>query len=330
MLPSEKLPQANWRTLAISALTPLLVAALLNLALLWWFQDSPYNRGFWLVQQKWNLALNPPAPADWLVMGDSSASFGVSASTLSQQKGVVAYNLATTGDRTVLDGAWLLSTYLQKHPAPKVVLLVHAPTVWYLEAQKATMLPQIPLAWGFWEQLQPSFQPSLREQWTVLQWRYLPLIAQNRTLTEFMRHPRSAFTLDFTMQADGSTQYLGLKPDHLAKTASDQIYITQVVPFNVAADNRAALEQYAKLAQQYGFQLYLSNGPIYDVLVQDETYHAFLAQAEAMLAEFASTHPHVTYLSQVQAFPSTVMESPYHPLPTAAEQFTLGLLAQMP
>ena len=74
------------------------------------------------------------------------------------QSGESAINLATIGDATVVNDAWMLETYLERFGRPNKVVIVHAYDIWHREL-KQNVVVQIPFksfGTGFRHTLMPA------------------------------------------------------------------------------------------------------------------------------------------------------------------------------
>ena len=88
-----------------------------------------------------------------LILGDSSAAQGVDPEFWTNASGESAINLATIGDATVVNDAWMLETYLERFGRPNKVVIVHAYDIWHREL-KQNVVVQIPFKF-IWNRLSP-------------------------------------------------------------------------------------------------------------------------------------------------------------------------------
>ena len=88
-----------------------------------------------------DFAYDPRLPAaDVVILGDSSALFGLDPRRLARQLGVSVLNLPNTGPTLAVTGTLALDRYLERHPAPQV-LVVYV-TAWNLDFLHAPPRPE--------------------------------------------------------------------------------------------------------------------------------------------------------------------------------------------
>jgi hypothetical protein len=86
-------------------------------------EGSTPNRGYWLIQKKWEILRDLEESVDVLVVGDSSCNQGLNNRVLDQQTRLRSMNLCTIGDALLLDDLWMLRDYLRRFPVPRAVVL---------------------------------------------------------------------------------------------------------------------------------------------------------------------------------------------------------------
>ena len=118
---------------------------------------------------------------DVVVLGDSSAAFGVDPNVLAEELGASAANFATFGRFEVAGAAWTLDEHLASRAdgsKPRLVLAVHGARTWWLDADGFT-LAQLPLPFGYWSQRAPARTLGPRRTGQALVARWLPLFVQH-------------------------------------------------------------------------------------------------------------------------------------------------------
>src|SRR5262245_9968724 len=114
------------RKILLTLLGTVSVIALINLV----FVFQSMNLGYRVIQQKWEMLLDLKQPVDWIVLGESSGSEGVTPDIISQELGGKALNLCTIGNMLVVNDAWMLDKYIAKFGPPRGVVIVHVYDIW--------------------------------------------------------------------------------------------------------------------------------------------------------------------------------------------------------
>jgi len=128
-------------------------------------QKFPVHKGVNRLWQKWPLLEIQQEPVDWLIMGDSSCGQGLRPDIFEKNFGGNAINLCSIANATVINDAWQLQRYIEKVGPPKNLVLFYVFHIWERDEQQLiAMFDQIPLNWGFWNNLEPSITLTWYEQ----------------------------------------------------------------------------------------------------------------------------------------------------------------------
>lgn len=270
--------------------------------------------------------------ADVLVLGDSSAAFGVNATVLAEELGASALNLATFGRFEVAGSAWTLAEYRRHHPAPRLVVAMHGARTWWLDASGLD-LAQLPLAAGYWARVEPTRALGLAKLASFAVSRYVPLYTQHASFARGLRGRGFAVPERPAIGADG-TMALG---EEEARFANPEAFLERTVRPELAvrapgipARQRAAAEALAARAEAEGFALVFAAAPQWDALAAIPEHAAVVAEVDAFLQELAARSPRVHLVpGGPLGFPREAVENPYHLLAGPAEGYTRQLAAAL-
>jgi hypothetical protein len=289
-LPGEVLRPATPRSIALTLCLTALVLLGINAAANAVLERRGPNRGYRLLSEKWRLLGSIEAPLDWLVLGDSSCNQGVSPAVLARSLGGRALNLCTMGGAIALNDAWMLQRYLERHPPPKGVIIVHVYDVWGREI-RPTVLGKIPaatpLALG---ELKPRPALPARDWAGYALARWAPLYAENQSLAHMVENPSRAFVLPPLNFEDGFEPRDGANPP--AVQSDLRRHMAELVKrgrFTMSATNRASLARIRELAEDRGVPVYIASAPLFSWLTQAPAFQAFQAEIMAALDEAAGT-----------------------------------------
>jgi hypothetical protein len=297
---------------------------------LWYLDRYPQNLGYVLIEEKWDLLSSMEAPADWLIIGDSSGNQGVVPETLEEKLGGTAVNLCTVGNMALLDDTWMLRRYIDRFGPPENVVIVHVYNIWHREAPPPALLAQIPLPWGFWKEMSPPLELSLEERIDILLARYVPLIAEPRALKQALKSPTKLFkrkTLEF--ETNG---YMPVSQANAGAVQMDAVAHRRFAAeneFTLSNINQRALNEIVGLANRYGINVYLANSPLYEDMLKDGQFREYYAAVEDWLRESAERSAHIHFLAGTVTFGMDQMDRVDHVTHSTALSFTHSLAARI-
>lgn len=270
--------------------------------------------------------------ADIVVLGDSSAAFGVNAAVLGAELGASASNLATFGRFELAGSAWTLDEYLARHPAPKLVVALHGARTWWLEASGFD-LAQLPLEPGYWTRRAPTRAVGARTLGEFVLDRWVPLFTQHASYARALRGGGFGVPARPAIEPDG-TMALG---DEESRWANPEAFLTRTVlpelaqrTRGVPEHQRRAAEALAERAARDGFELVFVSAPCWDALAAVPEHVAVVQESERFLAELAVRSPRVHLLpGGPRYFGLDAVENPYHLRGEAAEVYTRELAAAL-
>ena len=331
--PSERVSQASWQDVRRLLAGVIACAALFNLVAIWFLEHHSPNRAPRVVKAQWRLLDAADRTTNWLILGDSSGLQGVVPKLLDERLGGRSVNLGTTRRMLATNDAWMLNRFIARHGPPQGVVLVHAYEVWHGEREwLIEAMPDIPLAWGFWNRLDPPLPLQPAEQVRVFLSRYVPLYADNQSLPRAFQYPWKVARYFFSVGID-ETGYMPVKsanPRQVEEDYRQHIEAVRGRRFHISEINRQALERIRALAETHGFDVYLANSPLYQGLYDDPEFRAYFRQVQEALRAFAATCPRIHYIAQEPStFPKDQMENCDHVTAPASREFTRRLAEEI-
>jgi hypothetical protein len=271
-------------------------------------------------------------PVNWLILGDSSGNQALIPEIFNHRLKDNAINLCTIEHLLLLNDVWMLQTYIDKFGPPKNVLLVHSSDVWRQELNP-TLMEQIPLDWGFWEEFQPKLTLKSTDRIKILLSRYVPLYSQNDSLfsvmTQMIKHPRGLFKQRFYLK---NTGYMPWNHPSPASVEGHTRYLTRVVTenhFKISALNQRALDQIIYLADYHNINVYIANSPTYNGLYNNRYFQIYYKKMQKTLNKNANKSKLVHYIETSFTFPRDQMENANHLIHTAAKIYTNNLIQEI-
>ena len=326
-LPEEILPRSTKLIqIILSLVCPWFIFVLANVGANLYLKNFPENRGYWLIQQKWSMLLNLKQPVDWLILGDSSCNQGVIPQVLETELSGKAVNLCTIGDSLVLNNAWMLSQYIKKYGAPKNIILVHVYDVWAREINW-TVTSQTPLAWGYWNQLEPNFQLSLPEKKEVFLNKYVPLYSQNTSLKKILQERDRLFKdKDFQLEENGFMAVTEPNTWEVEVDTQRHLNTAKNTDSSLSATNLKAIATIVKLAEQHKINVYIANSPIYQELYQHPDFQAYYNQVQKELQRNSDRSKNIhRIMAKPMTFSKEEMQNADHLIVSAAKSYTKQL-----
>jgi hypothetical protein len=326
-LPREVVFSSTPRRLVFDILGTLLVVLFLNLAAYWYLGRYTTNFGYWLIRSKWDMLKELQSPVDWLVLGDSSGNQGIMPEIFAARMGETAINLCTVGDMTTLNDLWMLEYYVKKFGPPKNVLIVHVYDVWH-RGFNPTLLANIPLSWGFWDDfsLVSSLDRPPQQELRIFLERYVPIYSQNKTLAGIIRTKilalRNPFSSEYHLDPNGFMPATEPRPERVEEGGRNSIEFVSQNRFYTSYPNQIAMEKIIELAERYRFNIYLLNGPVYEGLYQNAEFQEYLSGVQQQMDEFARQSEYVHHISTILTFPAGQMQSTDHLILSAAQVYT--------
>jgi len=327
-LPDERPASATRRTLAVELLVALAVVFAANLVAIEVGARGRLSVGTFIEAGKWRVVEELEQPVDWLIVGDSSAAFGVTRAELERGLGGRAINLATNQHQLVVGDAWMVQRYLERFPPPRGVIALHSVNVWWRTVGVAQT--KLPLPWGYWDRLDPHVPFTTTMKWSYLTRRYLALWMQSYMLSTRVLNPFGYDDEDTIGEAGFISWRKNDVPSVNRMVKGHRREARRRGDIRLSLANRQGLEALIRLTERHGFDLFIGNGPICDQLKDDPDYGTNLAAVAKLLDVVDRRSRRVHHiLREPLSFPIREMQNPDHLLRPAARRFTRALTAEI-
>jgi len=328
-LPGEKITPASLLEVIIMITGVCCIVLAANFIAGRYLEQYTPNSGYWLLKHKWEKVLNMKSSVEWLVLGDSSGNQGVVPAVLTDTLGGHSINLCTFGDMTIVNDIWMLESYIKKFGPPGNVLIVRSYDGW--GRKMGRLLGKIPLPWGFWGDYEQPFKPDLIGQVKAFVTRYVPLFTENSSLAEIIINgiysPQTFFVNRFGIPPDGYMAGIISKPLLVRNDMDTHVKFLANNRFTVSGHQHEALYFLSELADRYGINVYISNGPIYKDLAERILFIKYMQQLKSYMSQFSKKSTYFHYIEPVMTFPAHHMQSVDHVIHPAAIQFTERIAA---
>jgi hypothetical protein len=249
------------------------------------------------------------APADWIVLGDSTGYTSVRPDSLCPALGVSCVDLATVGDFSLVEDAWLLELYLRRFPAPKKVVIARSVVSYGIPPTDDLLEKALDVDWRDSAGLAPFGLPLFSA--ARLRWagdRIAPCYFMGGEIASLLM-PRLALSA-----ANPEPPYWrapGYAP--------------------ISDGNQKALETIAELARTRGFSLDFVESPVSEELLRDPGDAALRLAVEGRLEAFCGPRAACVFVRGLpDAYPPALMKngrSLVHLGKQASEAFSARLLA---
>lgn len=324
-LRGEKVTGTTARRLAALILGACTIVILANIPARWYLRH--FNWTFIVADEKWRLLRELPHGVDWLVLGDSSGMMGVYPPALESAMGGSAVNLCRHSLPVAVEDSWMLQDYIGRLGPPRHLLLVYCYNGLSDDVSPDGLAP-VPLSWGFWRRWQPSLELSWEELFHLYALRTLPVLTYPEQIARPLVTPWNAFQEmnKVVLHADGYLETMAADPDMVQSlTATHLATLSQVTRFTEV--NRRGLVTMLDLSKQYGFDVYLAAGPVYEKLAENHDFAACYARLHEDLSKLLARYPNAHYLmgGHLATFRLQEMQNDVHLTLPAARVYTASL-----
>lgn len=326
LLPQEHVPNTNLRsiiTLIIGMGMVVFVANIIAYAAIEW--RNP-NLGDVQVARKWDILRNETQPGESVIFGDSSGNQGLDPQILEEQLGGRWRNLCTLANSMTFDDAWMLQEYIEQHGPPKRVVLVHVFDGWDRQIH-ASALGDTPHAIGEWSNLNPPIDASAKQKVEIVLTRYFPLYFKEKSLKFMITRPWEVKDLRTKIRDDG---FMPMEEPDRPQLNDD--YWSQfrqleaAEPFKMSKINIEAMDIIAGLAEQHGFDVFLTYGPCYDKLQKLPTFDPHFVQVHAKLEEIAGKSPRIKLVfDRPLTYEASVLQNCEHLTIEGAKRYSMAV-----
>ena len=326
MQPAEEVlhrpaPRVFLATLLLSAA----IVFLCNLAAGQLLEAFSTNRGYALIQAKWELLQGLERPVDILIVGDSSCNQGINPQVFEEEAHSSAINLCTVGNMIALDDYWMINYYVEKFGAPKKVIIGHVYDSW-----RRSFSPELVAKTPIVDSISVLNIAPLKLKWQeyarFLLGRHVPLISENRSLAKILMYPREVRRPNLALSALG---FFGLRqpdPPNVVRDSESQRKFARKFEFKLSRYNRLALDKIAQLSNTHEFDVYIVNAPMYEGLFEDPAVKTYLAEVEEFFIRYNRENTSIHYLfAEPLLFSDTQMQNADHLILEAANAYTQSI-----
>ena len=323
MLPTEQITGVNWRELISCFIAAILCVGLANATYYHALQGDRTNLGYNIIEKKFDILERLAEPVDLLVLGDSSCNQGFDPRVWTRLTGASSVNLCTVGNMTLLGDLWLLDRYIQKHGAPKQVILIHVYDVWRREID-VRLLGQLPYRWSDLMKLYFPRSLSFKDMARVATSRYLPLYSRDRTIRGQINRliKGENASIGPTIDENG---YMAEWESNARKVESDaEIHLRFLSKneFRPSDTSNFSLKMMIELSERYEFRLYIAKSPIYDQMMKSADFRSYVGSVSQYLEASAGSAENVVFLRADWIFTGNQMQNIDHVIDSAAREFT--------
>ena len=293
-----------------------------------------HNTGIGSNVRKWDSLLNLSHPVETIVLGDSSGDQGVLPDIIEEKLGGSVINLATRGNFAPLYNGWMVNTYVKKFGAPRDVILVCTALTYAMNAS-LDCVNQIPLPWGFWENMEPkpSWIYDRNVMLLIFVDRYFPLYSQKLEISGILQTPGMPRIYQVLLDriAMGKIEGVYVNPDPVGLAADSQSMLKAIreKPFELSSDNERSLYTIINLAKQYNFKVYLVNSPIYEQVYNDPSYKIYFDKFSNDITKYIDNKTTFLLFKRPMTFTNLQMQNPNHLIYSAAQIYTSTIASEI-
>ncbi len=272
------------------------------------------------VVRKWDL-LERGGVVDTLILGDSTGNQGLDPAQLDAMIGGRSLNLCTLGNFMLVDDAWMLQRYIERHGPPRRVVLVHAANVWNRPVHPASFAT-IPMGLGEMGRRVPSVTFKTKQKVEFLMRRYIPIYYADQSLRLMAMRPwlvprvRPVITERGFMPRSGAAS-----PEVIEGDVNEAVDEYERRKFGVARVNEAALHEIVRLAESGDFPIYYVDAMVSDRLVDVPAYRQQVDALHAYLRGLGGDRIKIV-LDQPIGFADEYMQDSEHITVEAAAKYT--------
>jgi len=333
-LPEEIIPESKSRTgVVLSFLLPAVVLIILNVIAYVLLPQYSANRGFIILNRKWDILESIQEKADLLILGDSSCNQGIKPSVLRKELGLVSYNLCTIGSNFLVGDSWMLDYYLQKHKAPRYVLITHVYDAWSRKLNFSA-LSQNPLFIASGDRVRPDLKLTAEERMKFYRNKFIPLYYQNKTLAEIIQNPLVIADVKSRSNVD-RYGYMKVENPNIEnvriKTKRRLNSIKRKKKFRISKLSRKSLRTLIKLARKYDIKVLLQSSPLHDELYKSPAFQNYYRQVRDFMNSVCKKQSNFFCINNDPPvlFTENEMQGPDHVVDVGAEKLSRIIASKM-
>lgn len=341
ILPGERVAATSGGRLATVIGVALLVVLAANFAAAEFLRRIPVNGGYALAKGKWELmdrAIAEKRKLDLLIVGDSSSNQGLNPAVIAKMTKERAMNFGVVAEALPIEPAWAVRHYFESTPKknrPKTVLWMHVYDIWSRPDPGNRRLLAIssalpPTAW-------PQIEKGPKVRFTIdeIRWRRLtPLWSQSTSMQLLLRRPLDSIAVSNRFKFDelGFTAEREPDPKLVARDTKQHLALARDAKRDLGPNRTArdSMDAMARMADRYGFDLWVVESPINESLWRDAAFRQRWGEVHAELKKFADASPRVHLVfDEPERFADARMQNCDHVLADAADEFTAAVMRRI-
>ena len=284
------------------------------------------NKGYKLIQAKWDILNNLNTPVDILILGDSSSNQGVDSDLIMKKTGLSALNLATIAGTLTLNDYWLLNEYIPKFGVPKCVIAVYTYDIWHRPAIP-TIMAKVPINPQKMLNYFSLFELGIRDKISYLTAKYIPSWSENISLQKIFTQPWKINREIFSLTKSGFLSVSEGNQENVLKDTEKHIKFTRKNIFKPSDENIYALKQIGELSKNKDFPVYIVNSPIFEGLYREKSLRYYYNNVNVFIGKILDKYNNMHHIFKTpQTFNSLMMQNSDHLTSEGAKVFTSHLL----
>jgi hypothetical protein len=288
-----------------------------------------YNPKEWnfLSHLKWGILQDLEKEGiEWLIIGDSSGNQGIDPKHFKQRLNQSAINLCTIGPLLTLDGSWMLDYHIKEYGAPKNVLMIHVPDLWYREFDE-NVFCEAPWDLISANDLSPQLDYSLEQESNIFVNRFFPLYSKNLSLAKIFTGEVQLFSPPVVVDSLGYNQREGHNKDNVAKDTKGHREFFGDNNLEVSYYVEQGLISTMENCEKHGVNLFIAMAPIHDTLGYSPEFKGYQSQINEYLVKMSSKYKRTHIISDsTMLFPSDKMQNSDHIIHSESALFTNYLI----
>lgn len=322
MLTHERAVPTSKREIIITISATLVIFLAISMLFILYLKAYTTNRGYWVIEKKWDVLKNLESPVDWLVLGDSSCNQAIVIDVFMRELGESALNLCTVGPLTAVDDLWLLEAYMDRFGPPDNLLIMHTYDSLTYDVTPI-LLGKIPQKLYFWKE--SSVQPTLTIRDHVNYWlsRYFPVYTDFKTIQNIILSPKTWFRSNFFMDDRGYMPSNYADSENVEQDSNRHLdFSLENSPLKISPINESAISSMIDLSEKNGTEIFFSGSPLYEGLYDNNIFSRNYHEIFDQINVYSTRSEKFFYLERVSTFPKSVMENADHITSLAADGFT--------
>lgn len=305
-LADEIMPISSWIGIILTIICTFIFVLSVNFFLIHYLEFKTGNPVDDFIGTKWEQVKNISKPVDWLILGDSTADWGINASVLMENLNGTVENLATVGNWMLIDDTWMLEYLIRKDLAPKNIIIMHAYDILGRDIEMS-MLAQAPFTETFWSQFTLDLDLDIEDYLEICLAKHFPLYSRDLSIRimifEIIQNPHLIFELTPQVKEIGEDLILDYE-SHL-NYLDENIFVVNRV-------NERAINIISDLVEKNDISVFVVPSPIYEELEKHPKYQEYYTHVDQWWLTFATHSENIHYIREQTTYPAKFMRNADH------------------